>query len=554
MHADAPGRLEQAFAFVIAKRWYVIAFYAVLLPASAYYAAQVGSGQLDRSADCRDTIPTTSPRATSRRSSAPASSRCSWPRPTIRLRPGGCRTRRPDRARAARRSARDDQLGAVDLSGAPRPASSRRPSRSTRSATFATGTDLFRRQGLVGDHYLAIGLILDVQRQRRAPRDAGRHRPRDGAAFVARSGAAAQLAPARPALRQRLPRRRRSARRRSTSCSSPLFVVVLNVALYRSVRTLAGVPDHARRLPGAVGRLHRCDRRHVHDRLADGADDRSWSPPPRRWSTCTRASSSARAGALGRRAPDLRADQQVRAPARRRSSPPRSGFAALVVSDIRPIREMGIWVAVGLAAHLGHRLHALPGAAEDPAHADAAGAARGAATWLDALRRPGSRGFSYRWRWPLVGRAARCSAASAASSLFGLPGVVAPMRSSPIRSSTSTTRRRSTTTSSACSRSSPGSRSRRSGSRAALGSVSEPDVLTGCTSFQQALEADPDVGAVVGPTTILRMHPLHRRAGRRLADGPGGARAAGRRPRGLVVARSRCCSASCSRTSWRRRS
>jgi len=37
-----------------------------------------------------------------------------------------------------------------------------------------------------------------------------------------------------------------------------------------------------------------------------------------------------------------------------------------------------------------------------------------------------------------------------------------------------------------------------------LGSISEPAVLTGLHSFQQALESDPDVGAAVDVTTILR--------------------------------------------------
>jgi len=41
--------------------------------------------------------------------------------------------------------------------------------------------------------------------------------------------------------------------------------------------------------------------------------------------------------------------------------------------------------------------------------------------------------------------------------------------------------------------------------RGGLGSVSEPQVLTGLHGFQQALEADPEVGAAVGPTTLLRL-------------------------------------------------
>jgi predicted RND superfamily exporter protein len=35
--------------------------------------------------------------------------------------------------------------------------------------------------------------------------------------------------------------------------------------------------------------------------------------------------------------------------------------------------------------------------------------------------------------------------------------------------------------------------------------MSEPQVLAGLNAFQESLESDPEVGAVVGPTTILRM-------------------------------------------------
>jgi predicted RND superfamily exporter protein len=41
--------------------------------------------------------------------------------------------------------------------------------------------------------------------------------------------------------------------------------------------------------------------------------------------------------------------------------------------------------------------------------------------------------------------------------------------------------------------------------KGSLGSVSEPEVLTGLERFQQALEADPDVGAAVGLTSVLRL-------------------------------------------------
>jgi hypothetical protein len=41
--------------------------------------------------------------------------------------------------------------------------------------------------------------------------------------------------------------------------------------------------------------------------------------------------------------------------------------------------------------------------------------------------------------------------------------------------------------------------------RGPLGSMSDPDVLAGLHHFQGALEADPEVRAAVGPTTILRL-------------------------------------------------
>jgi predicted RND superfamily exporter protein len=41
--------------------------------------------------------------------------------------------------------------------------------------------------------------------------------------------------------------------------------------------------------------------------------------------------------------------------------------------------------------------------------------------------------------------------------------------------------------------------------KGSLGSVSEPEVLNGLHEFQKGLEQHPDVGSVVGPTTILRM-------------------------------------------------
>ncbi|MGH8220862.1 MAG: efflux RND transporter permease subunit [Steroidobacteraceae bacterium] len=100
------------------------------------------------------------------------------------------------------------------------------------------------------------------------------------------------------------------------------------------------------------------------------------------------------------------------------------GFAALAVSDIRPIREMGLWTASALAvAWVGCFLlfPALQSLLNTPLKAERAPAGR----WYP--------GFIERWvpvtrrlRWPLVLGTLFLSACGAAA-LFGVPGVVAPL-------------------------------------------------------------------------------------------------------------------------------
>ena len=121
------------------------------------------------------------------------------------------------------------------------------------------------------------------------------------------------------------------------------------------------------------------------------------------------------------------------------------GFAALMISAIRPIREMGHWVAVGLAHHVGRRLHAVPGAAAHPAHADArrsasttGGRIERFAEWLPA--------WSYHLRWPLVVAALALSAAGARGAVRSARRHRSDARAHRIRSSTSTATRRCTAT------------------------------------------------------------------------------------------------------------
>src|SRR5678816_263701 len=101
------------------------------------------------------------------------------------------------------------------------------------------------------------------------------------------------------------------------------------------------------------------------------------------------------------------------------------GFAALAVSRIRPIREMGLWVASGLLLTWFVVFTLFPDLQKifaTPIRTGASAPGRGLASLFDALP-----GFTFRWRWPLLSLTGLLMIAGA-SSLFGIPGLVSPMR------------------------------------------------------------------------------------------------------------------------------
>ncbi len=186
----------------------------------------------------------------------------------------------------------------------------------------------------------------------------------------------------RAALRERLPRpdaaRRpafvRGLRRLRRGIESPALPLPANAP---------GLPRDARRLSRRLGRVHRRDRRELHDRLADGADD-----DPRHGHRVARLSPlairRAACGPSGRRAPDLRPGQQVRAVHGVDLRHGRRLRRAHRLPDPAHPRN-GPLGGRGARPHLGGGLHALPCPAADPAHADASGA-RGARRPLPAAR------------------------------------------------------------------------------------------------------------------------------------------------------------------------
>jgi len=364
---------------------------------------------------------------------------------------------------------------------------------------FATGTDLFRRQGLLGDHTLAIGLLLTV----------------DGTSGRARTLAAIERAVAtadanagdtsssslhalgEPFVNAYLDRTQSGAWRYFVLFG--VFVVALNVALYRSVRTLAAfLVTLATCLAVSVGYIG-----------ATGGTLTIVSPMVPMTILVTATSSLVYLQSrFVDRPPDRPVDEhQIFALENKFVACTASifatavGFAALAVSQIRPIREMGIWVAVGLALTwviVFTLFPALQKCLRTPTGQEWRTASTGIERfvgWLPA--------WSHRWRWPLVLSALGLSGLGAVA-LFGLPGVVAPMRilTDPVEymshaSSLYQDIRR-------LGPSLPGLSLSQIWLQGEVGSISEPAVLDGLHDFQQTLEADPGVGAVVGPTTILR--------------------------------------------------
>ena len=102
------------------------------------------------------------------------------------------------------------------------------------------------------------------------------------------------------------------------------------------------------------------------------------------------------------------------------------GFAALAVSEIRPVREMGLWTACGLIiAWVGcfTLFPALQSLLRTPLRADRAAAGKWFPRFVDVLV-PATR----RYRWLFIG-AALVLMLCGAAALFGIPGKLAPLES-----------------------------------------------------------------------------------------------------------------------------
>ncbi len=296
------------------------------------------------------------------------------------------------------------------------------PDDAARVRRFATGTTLFLRAGLVGEHFLGIALELRVHDA------AGRDRAlsaidalvlpldRAGQPFsaVRRVGS--------PWLDAWLERQTGAATRKFMPLFG-IFLIALVLLVYRSWRTLAAM---LLTLGCVLG-------------IAMGfADLVGWTNTV--VSTIVPltvlVTTTATLVYLHSRymepddAPDL-AQHQARVlsnkflPCTASMFATAVGFAALAVSDIRPVREMGLWTACGLLiAWLGcfTLFPVLQALLRTPRRAAPQVAGSRFGVFVEALV-PATR----RWRWALVGAALLLMLAGAIA-LFGMPGRLAPLQ------------------------------------------------------------------------------------------------------------------------------
>jgi predicted RND superfamily exporter protein len=381
---------------------------------------------------------------------------------------------------------------------------------------FATGTPLFKQQGLVGDGFYGLPMILDVTTSE------------ERAAVLAAIDAAVADVVAHPAPLEALrkvgePYVNDHLNRETAEGGTRMFpvffafVVVLVVGLYRSFRALlAIVISMAVNVALAVGFIGVLGGTftivsvlvpmtimvtclatlvYLHSRFVERPPDRDLEvhrvfAMANKFLPCT-ASIFATA----------------------------AGFAALAVSAIRPIREMGVWLAIGLVftwAIVFTLFPALQKVLATPTQVER----KTAAQWFLRLAAMMPRA-SYRGRWITVPAALVLSGVGAIA-LFGFPGVVEPMQmlTDPIEYVNSGTQLYKDTK--RVGNLIPGLSMADVWLKGRVGTLNQPEVIRGIDAFQDALEKDEMVGSAVGPTTVLRMIRYVGGKGDRLPDDPDG--------------------------------
>ena len=420
---SAPGRLESVFRTVIAARWWIVAVYALLVPGALILALRIPKDNaLERM------VVASNPDVTATREFQRVFPE--KPIALLQLETGDPFSSEALAGLRVVQAAVSGVPGVTTYSIATvwdrlRPGWGSRPGAEEELRSFAHGTPFFRDQGLVGEGFLGVVLALDVAGP--VERDAALAGVEKAVAqaWATRAGRAGVTAVRRvgsPWLDSWLERETGAASVRFFPLFGA-FVVLLTVGLYRSWRALATILlslGVAVLLGVALGGLlgfgftivsalvpltlmitATASLVYLHSRFVDQPADVDLEEH--------------RVLALGNKLVAVSASVFAAA----------VGFAALSVSLIRPIRQLGMWTALGLAIGwvVCFTLYpALQVILRSPTRRQRAVAGSWVVRAAEVVPR-----WSYRWRWPLLATSGALAAAGLAA-LLGIPGLLAPMQ------------------------------------------------------------------------------------------------------------------------------
>jgi uncharacterized protein len=371
------------------------------------------------------------------------------------------------------------------------------PDEAGRLRTFATGTTLFRRAGLLGERYLGIALELHVK----SPAERDRALAAIDALALPLEASGGPFTKVRrvgsPWLNAWLERQTGAATLRFMPLFG-LFLMTLVFIIYRSWRalgaiilTLGALVAIAMGLADLFGWAHTVISTlvpltvmvtttatlvYVHSRYIEPDDSPSLLEHHAR--------------ALANKFLPCTASMFATA----------VGFAALAISDIRPVRDMGLWTACGLiVAWIGcfTLFPALQSLLRTPLRSEKVPAGKWFPGFVDALV-PASR----RLRWLFVCGAVILMLCGAAA-LFGIPRLVAPLALemdvltyvNPSERVAQDTRHFEE---------SNGLDVVELWLQTSPGHALDPDFLLALEQLTRRLESDPRITAVDGPTSVLR--------------------------------------------------
>jgi predicted RND superfamily exporter protein len=497
---DRPSRVERTFARVIRLRWWIVAVYALLVPGAVILALRIPNDSA-----MVNMVVSSDPDVRATREFQHIFAE----RPLVLLL---VESPNPFSAEAmAGARALESAVGRVPgvttysvltMWARMRPGRAAGPDAAADLGRFVTGTRFFRDQGLVGDDFLGIVVVLDVagsKERDRALRGVERAIAEVSANPVGRAGIRIVRRVGEPWLDSWLEQETRAASVRYFPLFA-VFVVLLTIGLYRSWRALVaillslgvavllgmafaalvgfGFTIVSALVPLVLMITVTASLVYLHSRFVDQAPGV--------------ALERHRVLALGNKLLAVSASMFAAA----------VGFAALAVSQIRPIRELGIWTSVGLAIGwivcftLYPALQVILRAPTRQQRAVAGG-------WMVHVASILPR-WSYRWRWALLVPAGLL-AVGGVVALFGFPGVIAPMRLGL----------------DALDYVDPDvqvARDTRAFAAKVLGlssvsvwvttppeAVLDPQVLAALDAYSIALKRDESVGAVVGLTNVLRL-------------------------------------------------